>query len=219
MIELFKERGNLMITITDPKINDYLMSLSREDDRHILEMERIAREKGFPIVERLVGRLLFMLTKLNDPMLIVELGSGFGYSAYWFARALNKGRVVLTDYNAENMEYAKNLFRETGLIRKAEFRVGNALEIAGEYKNIDILFIDIDKHQYLDAVRALIPNLNRNALIIADNTLWYGRVTEKTRDKETLGIKRFNKYLFDHRDFMTVIVPLRDGVLIAYKYR
>ena len=208
-----------MITITDPKINDYLMSLSREDDRHILEMERIARENGFPIVERLVGRLLFMLTKLKDPRLIVELGSGFGYSAYWFARALNKGRVVLTDYSAENMEYAKNLFRETGLIRKAEFRVGNALEIAGEYKNIDILFIDIDKHQYLDAVRALIPNLNRNALIIADNTLWYGRVTEKTRDKETLGIKRFNKYLFEHRDFMTVIVPLRDGVLIAYKYR
>ena len=208
-----------MITITDPKINDYLMSLSREDDRHILEMERIAREKGFPIVERLVGRLLFMLTKLKDPRLIVELGSGFGYSAYWFARALNKGRVVLTDYSAENMEYAKNLLRETGLIRKAEFRVGNALEIAGEYKDIDILFIDIDKHQYLDAVRALIPNLNRNALIIADNTLWYGRVTEKTRDKETLGIKRFNKYLFEHRDFMTVIVPLRDGVLIAYKYR
>ena len=208
-----------MITITDPKINDYLMSLSREDDRHILEMERIARENGFPIVERLVGRLLFMLTKLNEPRLIVELGSGFGYSAYWFARALNKGRVVLTDYSAENMEYAKNLLRETGLIRKAEFRVGNALEIAGEYKDIDILFIDIDKHQYLDAVRALIPNLNRNALIIADNTLWYGRVTEKTRDKETLGIKRFNKYLFEHRDFMTVIVPLRDGVLIAYKYR
>jgi caffeoyl-CoA O-methyltransferase len=217
MIELFKKRGNPMITITDPKINDYLMRLSREDDRHILEMERIAGENDFPIVERLVGRLLFMLTKLKDPKLIVELGSGFGYSAYWFAKALNRGKVVLTDYRGENMEYAKNLFRETGLIRKAEFRAGNALEIAGEYKNIDILFIDIDKHQYLDAVRALIPNLNRNALIIADNTLWYGRVTEKIRDKETLGIKRFNKYLFEHRDFMTVIVPLRDGVLIAYK--
>ena len=207
-----------MITITDPKINDYLMRLSGEDDRHIVEMESIARENGFPIVERLVGRLLFILTKLKAPKLIVELGSGFGYSAYWFAKTLNKGRVVLTDYREENMEYAKNLFHETGLSRKAEFRTGNALEIAGEYKNIDILFIDIDKHQYLDAVRVLIPNLNRNALIIADNTLWYGRVTEKIRDKETLGIKRFNKYLFEHPDFMTVILPLRDGVLIAYKH-
>ena len=107
-----------MATITDPKINDYLMSLSEENDKHILEMERIARENGFPIVERLVGRLLFMLTKLKSPKLIVELGSGFGYSAYWFAKALTKGKVVLTDYREENMEYAKNLFHEIGLAGK-----------------------------------------------------------------------------------------------------
>lgn len=209
-----------MTSVTDPKINDYLMRLSGEEDKHILEMERIAKENGFPIVERLVGRLLFILTKLKAPKLIVELGSGFGYSAYWFAKALNKrGKVVLTDYREENIEYAKNLFHKTRLIRKAEFRTGNALEIAAEYKNIDILFIDIDKHQYLDAIRTLMHNLNRNALIIADNTLWYGRVTKKIRDKETVGIKRFNKYLFEHPDFMTVIIPLRDGVLIAYKHR
>jgi caffeoyl-CoA O-methyltransferase len=208
-----------MAVITDPKINDYLMGLAEEDDEHFLEMERIARERDFPIVERLVGRLLFILTRLKEPKLIVELGSGFGYSAYWFARALGRGRIVLTDHSEENMEYAKNLFRETGLIHKAEFRIGNAVEVAKEYRNIDILFIDIDKHQYPEAVRALIPNLSRNALIIADNTLWYGRVTGKTRDKETLGIRRFNKYLFEHPDFMTVIAPLRDGVLIAYKQR
>jgi caffeoyl-CoA O-methyltransferase len=216
MIELFKE-GNSVIHITDPKINDYLMKLAAEDNPHLLEMERIARRDNFPIVERLVGRLLFIITKLRDPKLIVELGSGFGYSAYWFARALNKGRIVLTDYREENMDYARNLFRETGLSRKAEFRTGDALEIAKEYENIDILFIDMDKHQYPEAVRAIIPNLSRNALIIADNTLWYGKVIGETRDGETLGIKRFNKYLFEHPDFITSIVPLRDGVLIAYK--
>jgi caffeoyl-CoA O-methyltransferase len=182
-------------------------------------MERIARERDFPIVERLVGRLLFILTRLKEPKLVVELGSGFGYSAYWFAKALGRGRIVLTDHSEENMEYAKNLFRRTGLIGKAEFRTGDAVEIAREYKDIDILFIDIDKHQYPGAVQALIPNFSPNALIIADNTLWYGRVTGKTTDNETLGIKRFNKYLFEHPDFMTVIVPLRDGVLIAYKQR
>jgi caffeoyl-CoA O-methyltransferase len=208
-----------MAAITDPKINDYLMGLAEEKDEHVLEMERIAREKDFPIVERLVGRLLFILTKLKEPKLIVELGSGFGYSAYWFAKALGRGRIVLTDHSEENMEYAKNLFRKTGLAGKAEFRTGNAVEIAREYKDIDILFIDIDKHEYPGAVRALIPNLSRNALIIADNTLWYGRVTGKMSDKETLGIKRFNKYLFEHPDFMTVLVPLRDGVLIAWKQR
>ncbi len=215
MIKISKR--NSLVTITDPKINDYLMKLSREDDVYLLEMERIAKERDFPIVERLVGRLLFVLTRLKNPKLIVELGSGFGYSAYWFAQALNKGKVVLTDYHKDNIEYAKDLFGKTGLIRKAEFGVGNAIEIARGYKNIDILFIDIDKHQYLEAIRTLIPNLNRNALIIADNSLWYGRVTEDIKDKQTLGIKRFNKYLFKHRDFMTTIVPLRDGVLIAYK--
>jgi predicted O-methyltransferase YrrM len=208
-----------MINITDPKINDYLMSLSVENDRHMLAMERIAKKKNFPIVGRLVGRLLFLLTKLRNPKLIVELGSGFGYSAYWFAKALNKGKVVLIDYREENMEYAKSLFRKAGLVRKAEFRTGDALEIAQEYKNIDILFIDADKHQYCDAVLSLIPKLNRNALIIADNTLWYGRVAEKVRDKKTSEIKKFNRYLFEHPDFVTTILPLRDGVLVSYKFR
>jgi predicted O-methyltransferase YrrM len=208
-----------MINISDPKINDYLMRLSEETDSNLLEMERIAKKKGFPIVGRLVGRLLFILTRLKAPKLVVELGSGFGFSAYWFAKALNKGKVVLIDYHEENMEYAKNLFRKAGFIRKAEFRTGNALEIAQEYKKIDILFIDIDKQQYCDAAVNLMPNLNRNALIIADNSLWYGRVAEKVRDKKTLEIRQFNKYLFEHPDFISTILPLRDGVLVSYKIR
>ena len=205
------------MTITDPKIEKYLMHLSVEDDRHILEMERIAKEKNFPIVDRLVGRLLFVLTKLRKPNLVVELGSGFGYSAYWFSRALERGKIVLAEYDKKNLDQAKKTFRESGLIRKAEFRVGNAIEIAGGYRNIDILFIDIDKHQYLEAVTTLMPNLSRNALVIADNSLWYGRVTGRKRDRDTLGIKRFNEFMFASGDFFTTIVPLRDGVLVAYK--
>jgi predicted O-methyltransferase YrrM len=206
-----------MINIIDPRINDYLMKLAVEDDQYILEMERIAKKKDFPIIERLVGRLLFVLTKLKKPKLIVELGSGFGYSGYWFAKALQNGKVVLTDYRKENIDYAEKLFEKAGLILKADFRVGEALEIAKEYKNIDILFIDIEKYQYPEAVKTLLPNLNKNALIIADNTLWYGKVVGNIRDNETLGITKFNQYLFCSQDFMTTILPLRDGVLIAYK--
>jgi len=206
-----------MAPITDPRINAYLMKLSCEDDRLVLEMEKEAKERDFPIVDRLVGRLLYILTKLKNPRLIIELGSGYGYSAYWFVQALGRGRVVLTDYDEGNIKQAQKIFQETGLTRKAEFRVGNAIDIAAEYKNIDILFIDIDKHQYPFAVRRLLPNLNKNALVIADNTLWYGRVTGRSRDRETRGIKEFNEYMFSSRDFFTTIVPLRDGVLIAYK--
>ena len=206
-----------MIPITDTRINDYLLKLATEDDKYILEMEKIAQEKNFPIVERLVGRLLFVLTKLKKPKLIVELGSGFGYSAYWFSKALDNGKVVLTDYRKENMDYAEQIFRRAGLKRKAIFRVREAVEIARKYKNIDILFIDIEKYQYPKALQTLLPNLNTKALIIADNTLWYGKVAEGLRDKETLGIKNFNQYLFNHKDFLSTILPLRDGILIAYK--
>jgi len=206
-----------MVTITDPRIEKYLMNLSVEDDRHVLEMERIAKEKDFPIVDRLVGRLLFVLTKLKKPKLIVELGSGYGYSGYWFVRALGRGRVVLIDHSERNIDYAEKTFRKKGLSRKAEFRVGNAMKIAQEYGNIDILFIDIDKHQYLHALKTLLPNLNRNALIIADNTLWYGKVLGRIGDRETAGIKEFNHYMFTNKDFFTTILPLRDGVLVSYK--
>ena len=122
------------MNITDPKIHEYLMNLAHEEDQHILEMERIAKERNFPIVERLVGRLLFLLAKIKKPALVVELGSGFGYSAYWFAKAMDSGKIVLTDYREENIEYAKKLFRETGHAGKAEFRVGDAIEIATGYK-------------------------------------------------------------------------------------
>jgi caffeoyl-CoA O-methyltransferase len=206
-----------MVKITDPTIDEYLMSLSKEDDKQLLEMEEFAREKHFPIVDRLVGRLLFILTKLKNPKLIVELGSGFGYSAYWFAKALSQGKVVLTDYEEKNLQVARKTFKRAGLLDKIELRAGDAREIAKEYSGIDILFIDIEKYQYLEAIRILLPNLNRHALIIADNSLWYGRVLEETADKETAGIKKFNEFMFTNKDFFTTIIPLRDGVLLSYK--
>jgi caffeoyl-CoA O-methyltransferase len=211
------QEGETMTEITNPKINDYLMKLSFEDDAIMREMEKIAREHGFPIVDRLVGRLIYLLTKLKDPRLVVELGSGFGYSAYWFAKAIGKGKVIMTDYDRKNIEYAKGVFRSAGISRKAEFHVGEAIATARGYRNIDILFIDMEKHQYPGAVKRLLPNLARNALVVADNTLWHGRVVGRRRDRETIGIKRFNEYMFSHPEFFTTIVPLRDGVLIAHK--
>ncbi|WP_041245594.1 O-methyltransferase [Geotalea uraniireducens] len=207
-----------MIQITDPRIEGYLMKLQPEDDAQILAMEEKAREMKFPIIDRLVGRFLHLLTRLKQPKLVVELGSGFGYSALWFARALGEGaKVVLTEYAEKNIAYARQMFEEEGLADKAEFRVGNALEIGQEYDNIDILFIDIDKYQYPAALEAMLPRLAQNALVIADNTLWYGRVVEENSNKDSEAVKRFNELMFSRSDFFTTIVPLRDGVLLSYR--
>ena len=207
-----------MIEINDPRIESYLQGLAVESDPFLLEMENKAKASDFPIVDRLVGRLLYLLTRLKQPMLVVEMGSGFGYSSYWFAKALSiRGKIVLIDKEEEHLAYARRVFKDSALYDRAEFRVGDALQIAREYQGIDLLFMDLDKHQYLDAIKAVTPLLAPNALIVADNTLWHGNVVAGLTDKETEGIAAFNRHMFGSPQFFSSIVPLRDGVLLAYK--
>ena len=212
-----RKRKQPEVPITDPAIEHYLMSFAIENDEQLLNMEKRARERDFPIVDRLVGRLLFLLVKLKRPDLIVELGSGFGYSAYWFARAMESGKIILTDNEQSNIDYARELFQKAGLIDRVELRTGDAVEIARDYSSIDLLFIDIEKYEYLDAVKALLPNLNKKALVIADNSLWYGQVIKKTDDRETKGIQQFNEFMFSLENFFSTILPLRDGVLVSMR--
>ena len=208
-----------MIAITDPRVEAYLKNISPEEDLILKAMEEKAITMGFPIVERLVGRFLYLVTRLKQPALVVELGSGFGYSAYWFARALSLGgKVVLTDYSDENLAYARAAFHDAGLADRAEFRAGDAISIGREYKGIDLLFIDLDKQFYPEAIEAMLPNLAKHALVMADNTLWHGQVAEEgAPDRDTEAIRRFNQFMFRHEGFFSSIVPLRDGVLLAYK--
>jgi len=203
--------------ITNPQIEEYLKSLPKEKDPILEEMENLGHKLNFPIVDKLVGRFLYLITKLKNPQLIVEVGSGFGYSAYWFAKALNKGKVVLTEYREENINLAKKFFERGNLIDKADFRLGDGIEIASEYKNIDILFLDLEKRRYKEAIEKLLPNLSSNALIIADNVLWHGKVVEEEIDNQTKAIKEFNEFMFSLPNFFSVMIPLRDGVLVSLK--
>jgi len=205
-----------MPEITNPEIEKYLFGLCPEEPVFIREMEEKAREDGFPIVDRLVGRLLFLVAKMKAPSLVVELGSGFGYSAYWFARGMKAGKVVLTDRDPENLRKARSMMDMAGLLERAEFREGDALEIARGYSEIDILFIDMDKKRYLSALKELEPNLAPGALVIADNTLWYARVLTG-EDENARAVMEFNDYMFSHPGFECSLVPLRDGVLIGMK--
>jgi len=203
--------------ITNPDIENYIRNLTTVEDEVLLEMEKLGHELNFPIVDRLVGKFIYLITKIKNPKLVVELGSGFGYSGYWFAKALTSGKVVLSDYKEENIKKAKEFFKRGNLLEKAEFFVGDALEVAKQYKNIDILFIDHEKSRYLQAIQTLENNLADNALVIADNVLWDGKVLSDNPDNQTKGIKNFTKYMFENKNFETCIVPIRDGVLLARK--
>ncbi len=201
--------------LVNPKFEEYLENLSIEEDPIVLEMEKYAEKKDFPIIGREGGRLLYLLTKLKNPRLVVEIGSGFGYSAYWFAKGLKKGKVVLTDYQEKNINLAKEFFTKAKLLDKAEFRIGDAIEIGQEYKNIDILFLDLEKAKYMEAIKVLEENLSPDGMVIADNVLFQGKVLFEPENKKAKILNQFNKYMFEN--YFSVILPIRDGILVAVK--
>ncbi|WP_293443140.1 O-methyltransferase [Persephonella sp.] len=201
--------------LINPKLDEYLKNLSVEDDPVVLEMEKYAKEKDFPIIGRQGGRLLYLLTRLKNPELVVEIGSGFGYSAYWFAKGLKKGKVVLIEYQQRNIQTAKKFFKKAGLLNKTEFRVGDGVEIGKKYNNIDILFLDLEKIRYMEAIKTLEKNLSPNGIVIADNVLFQGKVIFEPENKKAKILNRFNRYMF--KNYFSIISPIRDGILIAVK--
>lgn len=205
--------------IVDQKIEDYLLRLLPPREPVVAEMEALAEKIRFPIVGPLVGRLLYQLTLIHHAERIAELGSGFGYSAYWFAKGLLKtGRVICTEGSADRIRQGIDFLRRAGLDQQVEFRQGDALHQITEADGpFDIIFCDIDKRSYPDALSLGIPLLRPGGLFIADNVLWSGRVTSPSDDPDTVGIQTFNKAIYSRPELTTTIIPLRDGVSVSIK--
>ncbi len=205
--------------ILQPKIEKHLYDILPQRDQVLQEMEEFGKVRDFPIVGPLVGRLLCQLTLLTKAKRILEMGSGYGYSAYWFARAIKRGgRVICTEGDPQNKRRALNYFERGGIDDKIEFLVGNALNIIDELKGkFDIIFIDINKSQYPQAFRKALPRLRKGGLLIADNIIWSGRIVEPNPDDSTQGILEFTKLLYTSKQLFTTIIPLRDGVSVSIK--
>ena len=201
--------------ICSPEIEKYIYSLQESNEKTLKEMHDYAQ--GFPIVGPLVGKLLMQLTLLKKPKRMIELGSGFGYSAYWFALALEKGsKLIFTDNSEKNVLKAKEFLEEfSNLI---DFRFGDALEVLkSEKEKFDLIFMDINKKQYPKAFPLIKEKLKKNGLLIVDNTLWRGSVVSESADKIVSAVREFNEMVFNDKDLISSIVPLRDGVLIALR--
>jgi caffeoyl-CoA O-methyltransferase len=207
------------MNITDPKINDYILSLRPSKDRILARMELFAKRNNFPIIGPLVGPILRQVAILSGAKKIFELGSGFGYSAYWFAGGLkNKGKIICTDSSEDNRKKAISYFKRGGFDSLIDFKVGDALDIISQYNGpFDIIFNDIDKESYPKAFDLAIPRLKSGGLFITDNVLWSGRVLSKSPDITTKAILEFNRKLFKSKDILSSIIPIRDGLAIAVK--
>jgi predicted O-methyltransferase YrrM len=222
------------LNILHPAINGYLLDIIPARDGVLTEMESYAGEHRFPIVGPLVGRVLHQLVLMTNPTRIFEMGSGFGYSAYWMAKALRQpeARIICTDGSQQNADRAADYLARGGIAGRIDYRVGNALEIIDETEgDFDIIYNDIDKDGYPEAFRKAIPRLRSGGLFITDNMLWMGRVVTHDTEvhspgcdeqdqwlhKTTVGIKELTRLLYSSPDVFTTIIPLRDGVSVAVK--
>jgi len=213
------------IPITSPKIEEYLFDLARKyDEPVLLEMEAYGHRNKFPIIDRLVGAMLLTITKISGAKTVFEMGSGYGYSAYWFAKALgSKGHVTCTDGDPKNKEKADNYLSSVGLWDRIDFRMGDAIEILKQNSGgYDIIYCDIDKHGYPHAWEAAKKKLKPSGIYICDNTLWSGRVaeahvTDDIKEGWTEAIREHNRKIYSDPNFDVTLVPLRDGVIIARK--
>lgn len=205
-----------------PRLMPYLDSLVPPRHPVLEEMEAWARRTGFPIVGPAVGQLFYVLTRLLNARRVFEMGSGFGYSTAWFALAVrdNGGGVVHhVVWDAQLSQEAQEYLRRMGLLPWVRFHVAEAVaHLGSSHEDFDVVFNDIEKSAYPEALPVIKAHLRPGGLLLADNVLWYGRVLDRrARDKETEAIRTFTRAVLDDPEFAATVVPLRDGVLVAYR--
>ena len=203
-----------------PELDRYIRDLLPPRHPVIAEMERQAAGRDVPIVGPVVATLLSTLARSIGARRVFELGSAIGYSTAFFAEAVGpEGKVFYTDGSPENSREARGYFSRLGLLDRVEVLTGDAVtHLTATPGLFDVIFIDIDKDGYPSALEAAAPRVRPGGYLLADNTLWSGKVVDASvRDAATEGIREFNRRLFARSDFTSVIVPLRDGVAIAHK--
>jgi caffeoyl-CoA O-methyltransferase len=208
--------------IVDPRIERYLRGLQDRHDEPVLqEMEAEGARRGFPIVGRTVGVTLELIARSIGARRVFELGSGFGYSAYWFARAVGpQGEVHCTDGDPTNAEAGRAFLDRAGYGDRVTYHVGDAVTLLGSTQgDFDVIYDDIDKDGYPAAWRASRDRIRPGGLYLCDNVLWSGRVPldGDPPDDVTDAIREHNAEIAADERFVCSILPIRDGVMAALR--
>ncbi len=168
------------------------------------------------------GRLLSMLVAMIKPKRILELGTYVGYSAICLAENLPEdGKLITIDIDDEIEDMAREYINASPNASKIEFIVADALKWLEECdESFDLIFIDANKRHYIEYYNAVFDKLTPGGFILADNTLWGGKVVEKVanNDYQTKGLLAFNDYLNTQQEKISYfILPLRDGLTFIQK--
>jgi caffeoyl-CoA O-methyltransferase len=208
----------------DSAIEEYARAHSEGESALLQELNRETYAKVLiprMLSGHLQGRVLSMISKLIQPKNILEIGTYTGYSALCLAEGLlPDGELHTIDINEELESMILKYFNKSAHSKQLKPHIGNALEIIPTLnKTWDLVFIDADKENYANYFDIVIDSLRPGGIIIADNVLWSGKVLKETeaKDEETRALKVFNEKVFADERVESVLLPIRDGLMVLRK--
>ncbi len=207
--------------ITAPALDAYLSSLLPPRDSVLAEMEKEAERRNIPIVGPVVAAFLSQLATMTGAKRIFELGSAIGYSTLWWARAAGEtGEVFYTERDPALSREAAEYFDRAGVAGRIRLMPGDAIAaFQSTPGDFDLIFCDLDKPRYPEALRLAAPRLRPGGLFIADNVLWKGKVAGPDSDPQTAAMREITRQAYALPGFSVSVLPLRDGILLARKGR
>jgi len=201
---------------------DYIDNLVPPRSPEMQAMEDNAEKIDFPIIGPASGHLCYQVARMIGAKRVFELGSGFGYSTAWFARAVTEnggGEVYHVVWDEELSRQARTHLAALGFDGIVRYHVGEAVQTLRETAGpFDLIFNDINKEDYADSLPVIAEKLRPGGVLIVDNMLWHGRIFDgKDKSPATEGIRRLTGMLTRSPDWIASLVPVRDGVMVAYR--
>ena len=204
------------------KINQYINNHTEEEPELLQRLNKETWQKA--LMPRMLsghyqGRVLSMISKLIRPKNILEIGTYTGYSALCLVEGIQEMGVLHTiDHNEELIDLQKKYFSQSDHNQNIKQHLGVALDIIPTLEEkFDLVFIDADKENYCNYFKLIIDKMNSGGVILSDNVLWSGKVTEKpnSKDIDTIALIKYNKMIKNDSRIETVILPIRDGLTLS----
>jgi predicted O-methyltransferase YrrM len=204
------------------QINTYLEQLVPARPAEMLAMEEYAKQVDFPIIGPVCGYLCYQVARMIGARSVFEMGSGFGYSTAWFARAVMEnggGRVHHVVWDENLSRDARQHLDALGYTPFIEFHIAEAIETLSQAAGpFDLIFNDIDKECYPESLPMIREKLRPGGVLIVDNLLWHGQVLDgNDKDESTEGVRELTRILTTDPDWVSSLIPIRDGMLVAFR--
>ena len=206
----------------DPAIEHYALQHSQPESNILQKINRQTHAQVLMprmLSGALQGNVLATFSRMIKPMNVLEIGTYTGYSAICLAQGVQaQGKVYTIDINEELEARVRAYFEEAQMTTKINYYIGNALHIIPTLDVLfDIVFIDADKKNYAAYYDLVFDKVNKGGYIIADNVLWSGKVLHSPMDEDTASIDAFNKKVHNDKRVRNLLMPIRDGLMIAQK--